>query len=65
MRTTICHSGSPDDETAKERHNAYGKTEMWYIVDAEKDSSLVLGFNHEIDKATYLQALHRTNSWIY
>ena len=49
----------PDDETAKERHNAYGKTEMWYIVDAEKDSSLVLGFNHEIDKATYLQALHQ------
>ena len=45
----------PDDETAKERHNAYGKTEMWYIVDAEKDASLVLGFNHEIDKATYLQ----------
>lgn len=49
----------PDDETAKERHNAYGKTEMWYIVDAEKDASLVLGFNHEIDKATYLQALHQ------
>ena len=48
----------PDDKTAKERHNAYGKTEMWYIVDAEKDASLVLGFNHEIDKATYLQALH-------
>ena len=49
----------PDDETAKERHNAYGKTEMWYIVDADKDASLVLGFNHEIDKATDLQALHQ------
>ena len=49
----------PDDKTAKERHNAYGKTEMWYIVDAEKDASLVLGFNQEIDKATYLQALHQ------
>ena len=49
----------PDDETAKERHNAYGKTEMWYMVDAEKDASLVLGFNQEIDKTTYLQALHQ------
>ena len=49
----------PDDETAKERHNAYGKTEMWYMVDAEKDASLVLGFNQEIDKNTYLQALHQ------
>lgn len=49
----------PDDETAKERHNAYGKTEMWYMVDAEKDASLVLGFNQEIDKTTYLQALRQ------
>ena len=49
----------PDDETAKERHNAYGKTEMWYMVDAEKAASLVLGFNQEIDKNTYLQALHQ------
>ena len=49
----------PDDETAKERHNAYGKTEMWFMVDAERDASLVLGFNQEIDKNTYLQALHQ------
>lgn len=47
----------PDDATAKERHNAYGKTEMWYTVDADKDASLVMGFNQEIDKAEYLQAL--------
>lgn len=47
----------PDDETAKERHNAYGKTEMWYIVDAEKDASLIMGFNKETDKTEYLQAL--------
>ena len=46
-----------DDETAKERHNAYGKTEMWYIVDAEKDASLIMGFNKETDKTEYLQAL--------
>ncbi|MEA3450421.1 MAG: type I phosphomannose isomerase catalytic subunit, partial [Bacteroidota bacterium] len=25
----------PDDDTAKYRHYAYGKTEMWYVVDAE------------------------------
>ena len=48
----------PDDETAKERHNAYGKTEMWYVADAEKDASLIMGFNKESDKAEYLQALH-------
>ncbi|MCB6974898.1 MULTISPECIES: type I phosphomannose isomerase catalytic subunit [Butyricimonas] len=48
----------PDDETAKERHNAYGKTEMWYVADVEKDASLIMGFNKATDKAEYLQALH-------
>lgn len=47
----------PGDETAKERHNAYGKTEMWYIVDAEQNASLIMGFNKETDKTEYLQAL--------
>lgn len=48
----------PDDETARERHNAYGKTEMWYVVDADPGASLILGFNRETDKSEYLQALH-------
>lgn len=48
----------PDDKTARERHNAYGKTEMWYMADADPDASLVLGFNKPTDKAEYLQLLH-------
>jgi len=47
----------PDDELAKKRHQAYGKTEMWYIVDAEKDANIIIGFNKEIDKAEYLEAV--------
>ena len=35
----------PDDATAKARHNAYGKTEMWYILDCEPDSFLYFGVN--------------------
>ncbi|WP_294143326.1 type I phosphomannose isomerase catalytic subunit [uncultured Sanguibacteroides sp.] len=49
----------PDNATAKERHNAYGKTEMWYIVDAEKEASLILGFNKPVDQSEYLQKLHQ------
>ena len=49
----------PDDATAKERHNSYGKTEMWYIVDVEKEASLILGFNKPLDQAEYLQKLHQ------
>ena len=47
----------PDDDTARERHNAYGKTEMWYLVDADPDASLVVGFNRELSKDDYLRAL--------
>lgn len=47
----------PDDELAKERHNAYGKNEMWYVVDCEKDAELVLGFNTGITRDSFLEAV--------
>ncbi|MBN2667749.1 MAG: class I mannose-6-phosphate isomerase [Bacteroidales bacterium] len=48
----------PNDELAKERHNAYGKTEMWYILEAKDDAELVVGFNQEMNRTTYLNALN-------
>jgi mannose-6-phosphate isomerase len=45
----------PGDDLAKARHNAYGKTEMWYIVKAEKDAQLISGFNRELTKESYLE----------
>jgi mannose-6-phosphate isomerase len=47
----------PDDDLAMKRHKAYGKTEMWYIIDAEKDAELISGFNREMDRETYLKHL--------
>lgn len=47
----------PDDILAKERHDSLGKTEMWYILDVEKDSRLIIGFNGEINEEKYLKAL--------
>ena len=44
----------PDDELARERHDAYGKTEMWYIVKADKDAQLISGFNRILNKESYL-----------
>ena len=43
----------PDDAVARKRHNSFGKTEMWYILHAEKDARLILGFNREMDAETY------------
>jgi len=47
----------PDDKIAKKRHKAYGKTEMWYIIDAEKDSELISGFNKKTNKDEYNKTL--------
>lgn len=40
----------PDDEVALKRHKAYGKTEMWYVMDASENSSIYVGFNKKLDK---------------
>ncbi len=48
----------PDDELSKERHNAYGKTEMWYVIEAEPKSQLISGFVKESNKEEYLEALN-------
>jgi mannose-6-phosphate isomerase len=45
----------PDDKLSKERHNAYGKTEMWYIVDVEKGALINSGFNQQVSKEQYLK----------
>ncbi len=47
----------PSDELAFERHDCLGKTEIWYVVNAEPDAELIIGFNQNIDKETYLQHL--------
>mgnify|MGYP003631949349 CR=1 FL=1 len=47
----------PGDQLAKKRHNSFGKTEMWYVMQADKDANLIVGFNKKIDKDTYLKHL--------
>lgn len=44
----------PNDLLAKERHNSFGKTEMWYIMQADPGSKLVIGFNKAITPEQYL-----------
>lgn len=41
----------PDDAYAMSVEGDYGKNEMWYVLDAEPDSNLYLGFCKEVDKA--------------
>ena len=45
----------PDDKLGKERHNSFGKTEMWYVVEADPGATLIAGFNRELNEAVYLE----------
>jgi mannose-6-phosphate isomerase len=44
----------PGDELSKVRHNAFGKTEMWYVLQADQGSKLQSGFNQQVDEDQYL-----------
>lgn len=41
----------PDDEYALKNENQLGKTEMWYVIDAEPGTKLVHGFYHDTTEA--------------
>ncbi|MFC2120171.1 type I phosphomannose isomerase catalytic subunit, partial [Bacteroidota bacterium] len=43
----------PDDYLAEKRHNSFGKTEMWYVLDADPGSEIITGFNRELTKDEY------------
>lgn len=47
----------PDDKLAALRHGTNGKTEMWYVVDADAGSGLYVGFKEGVTKQQYLQAV--------
>ena len=47
----------PNDELSQKRHNSFGKTEMWYVAQSEKDARLIVGFNKEITSEDYLNYL--------
>jgi len=46
----------PGNELALKRHKAYGKTEMWYILESGKDSKIYSGFREAVSRDTYLKA---------
>ena len=47
----------PNDDLAKERHDSFGKTEMWYIMDADPSANLIVGFNKDVAKEEYVKSL--------
>lgn len=47
----------PDNAYALEHEGQYGKTEMWYVLEAEPDAFLYYGFKHPITKEEYKERI--------
>jgi len=45
----------PDNDTARYRHYAYGKTEMWYVLEADEEAGLISGFKEKMTREKYLE----------
>lgn len=43
----------PDDNLARRRHNSPGKTEMWYVIDADLDANIISGLSQAITPDEY------------
>lgn len=44
----------PDDKLAQNRHGSTGKTEMWYVLNADAGAQLISGFNRHVTTEEYL-----------
>ena len=47
----------PNDMLARQRHDSMGKTEMWYVLDADKDARLIIGLKKKVTSEEYLSSL--------
>lgn len=47
----------PDNEYARRVENEFGKTEIWYVLDATDDAKLIYGFKNEITKDEFRKSI--------
>jgi len=47
---------NPDDETAEQRYDAFGKTALWYVEAAGPDARLYLGFKKPVSAESFYNA---------
>jgi mannose-6-phosphate isomerase len=69
-KTPLSIQVHPGNEVAKKRHNSFGKNEMWYVMEADKNAELIVGFDKKLEKKDYntfvadgavLELLHHEN----
>lgn len=56
-KTPLSIQVHPSDEIAKQRHNSFGKNEMWYVMQADENAELIVGFDTALDRDSYQEYL--------
>lgn len=51
----------PNDALAQKRHNSFGKTEMWYVMQADPDARIIVGFKNDSSANEYVKQLENHN----
>ena len=51
----------PDDVLAKKRHNSFGKTEMWYVMQADDKANLIVGFKNKVFAKEYKELVENNS----
>ncbi len=49
----------PNDIIARERHNSFGKNEMWYVMQADAGAKVIVGWNKILDSADFVKSLEK------
>lgn len=49
----------PSDKLAQERHQCFGKTEMWYVMQANDNAELIVGFKEKVSEKEYVEYLNK------
>jgi len=52
-KTPLSVQVHPSDAIAKERHDSFGKNEMWYIMQADDNAEIIVGFDKELNEDEY------------
>lgn len=56
-KTLLSIQVHPGNEVAKQRHDSFGKNEMWFVMQAEEKAELIIGFEQEITPEQYEENL--------
>ena len=56
-KTPLSIQVHPSNEIAKVRHNTFGKNEMWYVMQADKNAELIVGFDKKVTREAYQEHL--------